>query len=80
MNESSAYVNAMSGRQGQLVSDGRVRGAIENPGTTFPFYLSIRIPGDDECSNYKPVEPSLSNGGSPVIKTLPTSMSSSGLR
>lgn len=54
---------------------------MESSGTTFPFYLSIRIPGVDEYSNYKPVEPSLSNGGSPVIKTeLPTSTSSSGLR
>lgn len=54
MNESSAYVNTMSGRQGQLVSDGRARGvAIESSGQTFPFYLSIHIPRDDECSNYK---------------------------
>lgn len=70
MNESSAYVNATSGGQGQLVSDGRARGvAMESSGTTFPFYLSIRIPGVDEYSNYKPMEPSLSNGRSPVIKT-----------
>jgi hypothetical protein len=31
----------------------RREGAMESSGTTFPFYLSIRIPGVDECSNYK---------------------------
>lgn len=80
MNESSAYVNTTSGRQGQLVSDGRARGVAIEFGHNFPV-LSLNSHSQRRrmLKLQGPWKPSLSNGESPVIKTLPTFMSSSEL-